>query len=121
MNRFKEYLSKLYRWYASNIQKIIFVIGLHFILAYFVKLPYINIFTGLFSFFPYFFDWIALLILFKPRKELVFKIGLLLFVVDYFFALIKLNFVLGIMGDVSYLMIGTYIVLSLHELREKSA
>lgn len=119
MNRVKEYLSGAYRWYGSNMPKIIFVVGLHFILAYFVRLPYINIFTGLFSSLPYFFDWIAILILFRPNKELILKTGLLLFAIDFFFALIKLNFVLETLGEVSYLMIGTYVLQALRELREK--
>ncbi|GEM_PF-5024315 len=119
MNRVKEYLSETYKWYGSNMQKIIFVIGLHIVLSYFVNLPYINIFTSLFSFLPYFFDWIAILILFKPKKELILKTGILLFAVSYFFALIKLNFVLEVLGEVSFFMIGTYVILSLREIRGK--
>lgn len=121
MNRVKEYIFRTYKWYGSNMQKIIFVIGLHIVLSYLVNLPYINIFTSLFSFLPYLFDWIAILVFFRPRKELILKVGLLLFVVDYFFALIKLNFALDVTGQISYLMIGTYILLALRELREKPA
>lgn len=118
MNRIKTFTAKQYNLYGANLQKIIFVIGLHIVLSYFVKLPYINIFTGLFSFLPYLFDWIAILILFKPRKELILKTGLLLFVVSFFFALIKLNIVLEVLGQASFLMIGTYIILSLREIRK---
>ncbi|MCL5439130.1 MAG: hypothetical protein M1268_04040 [Patescibacteria group bacterium] len=120
MNRVKKYLIRKYNWYSSNIQKIIFVVGLYYILSYFVGLPYINLSTLLFSFLPYFFDWIAILILFKPKKELILKVGLLLFTVDYFFALVRLNSTLEILGEVSYLMIGTYVILSLRELRTKN-
>lgn len=118
MNRIKTFISKQYSLYVVNLQKIIFVVGLHIVLSYFVKLPYINIFTGLFSFLPYLFDWIAILILFKPKKELILKTGLLLFAVSFFFALIKLNIVLETLGEVSFLMIGTYIILSLHEIKK---
>lgn len=121
MNKIKEYFSKQYRWYGSNIQKIIFVVSLYFILSYLVNLPYINIFTSLFSSLSYFLGWIAILILFKPKKKLILKVGLLLFVINFFFALLKINFIFVTMGEVSFLMIGTYVVLSLHELREKSA
>lgn len=121
MNRVKEYIFRTYKWYGSNMQKIIFVIGLHIVLSYLVNLPYINIFTSLFSFLPYLFDWIAILILFKPRKELILKVGLLLFVINYFFALIKINVILEAIGEVSFLMIGTYVIFSLRELRLKTS
>lgn len=117
MNRVKEYLFRAYKWYGSNIQKIIFVVGLHFVLSYFVNLPYINIFASLFSFLPYFFDWIAILILFRPSKESILKVGLLLFTGGFLLALIKLNFLLEVFGQVSFFMLGTYIILSLKELK----
>lgn len=118
MNRIKIYISRQYNWYTENLQKIILIAGLHIISSYFVKLPYINIFTSLFTFLPYFFDWIAILILFKPKKELILKTGLLLFVVSFFFTLVRLKYVLEVLGEVSFLMIGTYIILSLRELRK---
>ncbi len=118
MNIIKTYISKQYNWYVANLQKIILIAGLHIILSYFVKLPYINIFTSLFSFLPFLVDWIAILILFKPKKELIFKIGLLLFVASFFLALLRLKYVLEVLGEISFLMIGTYIILSLRELRK---
>lgn len=120
MEKVKNIFSKQYSWYVTNLQKIIFVAGLHFVLSYFVQLPYINIFTSLFSFLPFFFDWVAILILFKPKKEFILKVGLLLFGVSFFLALIKFNFALEIMGEMSYLLIGTYIIFSLRELGRKS-
>lgn len=118
MNRIKAFIARQYSLYVANLQKIIFVVSLHIASSYFVKLPYINIFTGLFSFLPYLFDWIAILILFKPKKELILKTGILLFVVSFFFTLIKLNVVLEILGEISFLMIGTYVLLSLREIRK---
>lgn len=120
MNRVKEYLSEIYKWYGSNIQKIIFVVGLHFISSYFVSLPYINIFTSLFSFLPYFFDWIAILILFKPRKDLILEIGLFLFIIAFPLALLRMESFLEVIGGLSFFMIGTYIIFSLHELRKST-
>lgn len=118
MDKVKKYFSKNYNWYSVNIQRIIFVVGVHFISSYIISLPYINIFAGLFSFLPYFFDWIAILILFKPKKHLILKVGLLLFAVSYPFTLIKYNFFLEIIGQASFFMIGTYIILSLREIRK---
>ncbi len=118
MNRIREYFFKTYNWYGLNITKIIFVVGLHFISSYLVNLPYINIFASLFSFLPYFFDWIAILILFKPSKNQILKVGILLFVLGFPLALIKLNFALEIIGQASFFAIGTYIILSLRELRK---
>lgn len=118
MNKIKIYISRQYNWYAKNLQKIILVVGLHIFLSYSLKLPYVNIFASLFSSLSYFFDWIAILILFKPKKELILKIGILLFAVSYIFALIKLNFVIETLGEISFLMIGTYIILVIKEIKD---
>ena len=118
MNRIKKYFSKQYTWYKSNLQKIIFVVGLHLISSYVVNLPYINIFTSLFSFLPYFFDWIAILVLFKPNKELILKVGLLLFAVEFLLIPIKIDLLLEVFGQVSFFMLGTYVILSFSEIRK---
>lgn len=120
MNKIKKYLSRQYDWYIHNLHKIIFVIGIHFISYYIVNLPYVNVFTSLFSFLPYLLDWIVILILFKPKKKLILKTGILLFVFGYFFALIRFNFILEALGQAIFFMIGTYIIMALRELREKS-
>jgi len=117
MNKIKRYFINFYKWYIFNTQKIIFVIGLHFISLYIVDLPYINIFTSLFSFLPYFFDWIAILILFRPKKELFLKTGLLLFIIGFLFTVIKLSFMSETIGQISYLMIVTYVILILKEVK----
>ena len=119
MNTFKNYLPKQYEWYSQNTPKVVFIVGLHFISSYIVALPYINIFTSLFSLLPYFVDWIAILILFKPKKEKILKVGLLLFLVAFLFHLTKLNFMLEIIGQASFFAIGTYVVLALRELKNK--
>lgn len=118
MNIAKIFIAKQYSWYVINLQKIIFVVGLHIVSSYVVKLPYINIFASLFSFLPYLVSWIAILILFRPKKELILKVGLLLFLVSFFFAVVKLNFVLEVIGQASFFMIGTYIILSLREIKK---
>src|SRR5438046_848227 len=117
MNKIKNYFSKHYAWYSQNAQKVVFIVGLHFVSSYIVNLPYVNILAGLFAFLPYLFDWIAILILFKPNKELILKIGLFLFVIGYFVSLLKLNSVLEVVGQVGFFAIGTYVVLSLRELK----
>lgn len=118
MNKIKKYFSKQYRWYKLNLQKIVFVVGLHLVSSYIVNLPYINIFTSLFSFLPFFLDWIAILILFKPAKESILKTALFLFVFGYFFQLLKVNFVLEVLGQVAFFMIAAYVILSLHEIKK---
>lgn len=118
MNRVKGYLTRIYKWYGLNMQRIIFVVGLHFILAYLINLPYVNIFTSLFSSLLYLFDWIAILILFKPKKEKVLIAGMSLFAIDFIFAVFRLQNALEFLGEASYFMIGTYIVMSLREIRK---
>ncbi len=118
MKRIRKYFFKIYSWYGLNVAKIIFVVGLHFISSYVVNLPYINILTGLFSFLPYFFDWLAILILFKPSKNQILKIGISLFILGFPLALIRLNFALEVLGQASFFAIGTYVIMSLREIRK---
>jgi len=117
MNLIKQHFYKLYTWFSNNAQKIIFVVGLHFIFSFLVNLPYVNIFAGLFSFLPYFFDLVLILILFRPNKESLLKLGLLLFSVSCFFNLIRIDFFTEILGQVIFFMIATYVILSLREIR----
>lgn len=114
----KNQISKWYDFYKTNHVKIIFILVLHLIVSYLVNLPYINIFAGLFSFIPYLFDWIVIMILFKPHRDFIFRIGVYLFIISFFFVLVNLKPVLEFLGGSIYLMIGTYILLSLKELRE---
>ncbi len=118
MNTIKEYFLRNYKWYSQNVPKIVFVVGLHIISSYIVNLPYINILASLFSFLPFFFDWIAILILFKPSKNQILKIGLLLFVFGYFVGLLKVSSVLEIVGQASFFAIATCVFLSLKEIKK---
>lgn len=115
--RIKNFISNLYGFYKENHVKIIFVYILHLVISYSVNLPYINIFASLFSFLPYLFDWIAIMLLFKPQKDLIFKIGIYLFIIGFFFSLFDVESVLEFLGGGIYLMIGTYIILSFKELK----
>lgn len=118
MNAVRKFLREQYDWYVLNLQKIIFILGLHIVSSYLVQLPYINIFTSLFAFLPYFFDWVAILILFRPSEEKILKLGLILFVVSFPFALIRFTSVLEILGQASFFAIGTYVILSLKEIKK---
>lgn len=113
----KKHISQWYDFYKENHVKIIFVYILHLVVSYLVNLPYINIFAGLFSFLPYLFDWIAIMVLFKPSRDLIFRTGIYLFIVSFFFSLFNLKNALEFLGGAIYLMIGTYIIFSLKELK----
>lgn len=116
--RITEYFNRGYDWYKFNLAKILFVVGLYFIFHYLVNLPYINIFYGLLSFFPYISAWIAVMILFRPSKKLMLKVGIAMFIVDFFFVLTNTKNVSEFLGDISYLMLATYILLSLKETKK---
>lgn len=118
MSKLKNYSLRQYEWYHHNLSKIVFVAGLHIVSSFVVMQPYINIFTSLFSFLPFFLDWIAILILFKPAKESILKTALFLFVIGFFFELLKVSFVLEVLGQIAFFMFGTYIILSLHEIKK---
>lgn len=118
MNVVRIQIIKLYEWYSQDIRKIIFILGLHVAVSYIVNLPYINIFASLFSFLPYLIDWIAIRILFHPPKETILKVGIAFFIVGFLVSLIRINSLLEIVGDISFFAIGTYVVLSLKEIKK---
>jgi hypothetical protein len=119
-NKIKHFLSFLFGVYESNLAKIIFIIFLHAVTIYIVNLPYINIFTSLISFFPFIIDWIAITVLFKPSSRLIFWVGIVTLLLSFPFLLIRLSIPAEILGNISYLMFGTYLIFSLREFREKN-
>lgn len=118
MNKLKKFFTNIYPYYSKHVQKITFVIIVHFVSSYVINLPYINIFTSYFSFLPYFVDWVVILILFKPKKEIILKIGFLLFIVSFLFEVIRISFFLENLGQISFLMLGTYVMLVLKEIKK---
>lgn len=117
--KIKDYFNRGYSWYRLNLAKIIFVASSYIVSNYLINLPYINIIASLLLFIPYLITWIVIFILFKPPKESILKVGIMLFIVDFFFAIIHINNALEFLGGASYVMIGTYVVLSLPELKNK--
>ncbi|GDX61839.1 hypothetical protein LBMAG33_1490 [Candidatus Levyibacteriota bacterium] len=114
-----EYISKKYAWYVDNLQKIVFIVALFFIFSYLLKLPYINIFVRFFALLPHIVAWIAILLLFKPRKESILKVGFFIFAVGYLFTLVRISLVMEIIGQVGFFIILTYLIMSVREIREK--
>ncbi len=114
----KDYISRSYNWYKENHAKIIFVYIIHLVSYYLVNLPYINIIASLFLFLPYVIDWIVIMILFKPQKDLILKTGIGLFIISYLFVIVHISVALEFLGGMSYIMIGTYVILVIKEIKK---
>ncbi len=110
-NSIKSNIEKYYMWYEKNLAKLMLIIIIHFISYFISNLPYINIFTG--RYFPFIMDWIFILILFSPQKNIVLRFGLFLILLASIFGLLRLYPVTEIIGELSFAAIGTYIVLIL--------
>jgi len=119
INKIKHPSQEIFLWYEKHIAKILLIVILHIASHYFVNLPYINIFTSLFSFLPFLIDWMAIIVLFKPRAKLILYSGLFLFMVDIIFSLMSVRSIAEQIGNVSYLMLATYVLISLKEIRKK--
>ncbi len=118
IKKIKNYFSKGYNWYKLSLEKIIFISALYVISNYLINLPYVNIITSSLLFLPYLITWIAVFILFKPSKELILKVGITLFILDFFFLIIHISNALEILGGAGDLMLATYVVLSLKEIKD---
>jgi len=117
--KIKNNLNKVYKWFQENAVKILTVIVVHMILSYIFTLPYINLVNIAFGYIAFFVDWIIILILFKPKKEYILKFGLALFILSFPLAVFDAKWSVEMLGNISYLMIATYILFSLKEIRSK--
>jgi len=114
----KNKLDQRYRWLQDNAMNVFVVIVIHLVTSSILALPYFNLLYLVFGFIPFFIDWILILILFKPSKENILKFGLALFIISFPFAVIDAKWLVEMIGNLSYLMIATYILFSLSEVRE---
>lgn len=118
MKKYKLILKTWYNWVKNNINKIIIIAFIHTCLFLILKLPYINLINIYLSIIPYIIDIVLVLVLFKPEKVLLLKIGLVLFLFDFFLFFLDLQNLLEFLGIISYIFFMTYILLSLKEIRE---
>lgn len=117
--KIKNNFGKRYKWLQENAMKVFVVIVMHMVLTYLLSLPYLNLLNIFFGFIIFLIDWIIILILFKPGKENILKAGLWLFVIGFPFAVIDAKFSLEILGNVSYMLIATYIFFAFSEIKSK--
>lgn len=115
----KNKLGKRYRWLQDNAMNVFVVIVIHLVTSSILALPYFNLLYIVFGFISFFIDWIIILILFKPKKENILKFGLALFILSFPLAVIDAKWPVEMIGNLSYLMIATYILFSLKEIRSK--
>src|SRR5882672_311884 len=113
------YLKSQYEWFKKNLEKLTFLIVVHFILIYLLNLPYINLLKILFAFLPYLVDWVVILLLFRPKKDFILKSALVIFLVSIIPGILSIAPVLEFFGNVCYMLVTTYIIYSLGEVRKK--
>lgn len=106
-----------YRWVKKNLEKLILIGIIYGASTYLLNLPYINLLRILFSFFPFIFSWIAILILFKPKKENILKLGFILLIIAIPLSVLSSGTLLETIGNLFYLFVGTYVLYSLKEMR----
>lgn len=120
--KIKPYFYKTFKllkiWTRRNLEKIILVIILHLVFSYLMSLPYLNLSVLVISFAQYLIDWIIILIVFKPKKELIIRVSLYLFAFSALFGLFKIEKALELLGALIYFLIFTYLVISVPELKK---
>lgn len=114
----KSKLDKRYKWLQNNAMNVFIVVVVHFATSSILSLPYFNLIYIVFGFIAFLIDWVLILILFKPSKENILKFGLVLFMISFPFAVIDAKRPVEMIGNLSYLMIATYILFSLSEVIE---
>ncbi|OGH12440.1 MAG: hypothetical protein A2857_06190 [Candidatus Levybacteria bacterium RIFCSPHIGHO2_01_FULL_36_15] len=114
MKSINMFFSATFKKYEEYLSRIIFASVLFILLLYFFNLPYANIIMANFPFIPFLIEWIVILKLFRPRSEIILKIGLSLFIVDLVFVIFNLRSLLEVTGLVSYMLIFNYIIFSIY-------
>lgn len=117
INRYSNYIKKIYKWYEKNIAKIIFVAIIYAVCSMFFSLPYLNIFIGLFGFLPFLISWIVILLLFHPSRNFILILSLLAFAPTIVFYSFKIIFVAEFLSNICYFALATYIIYSLSDIR----
>src|SRR5689334_17373844 len=112
------YSTFYYRWVKKNLEKFIILIVIHFLITYILNLPYINLIKILFSFLPYVVDWAVVLILFQPKREFMLKGAVALLVISFIPGLFGFQLVPEFLGNIVFMLIVTYILYSLPEIRK---
>lgn len=110
---------KRYAWLQKNAMNVFIVVVMHLVTSSILSLPYFNLLYIVFGFIAFLIDWILVLILFKPSKENILKFGLSMFVISFPLAVVDAKWPVEMLGNFSYLMIATYILFSLKEIRSK--
>ncbi len=109
--------NKTLSWIVQNYKKLLVLIFMHIILSAAFNSPYINIIQIYISFIPYLVDWIFILIVFKLDKEYIPSLALTLFVLAYAFQLLNKIDIQEKTGEIIFILLTTYIVLSLPKLK----
>ncbi|MCL5432845.1 MAG: hypothetical protein M1524_01895 [Patescibacteria group bacterium] len=108
-----------YQWIKLNIVKIMFTVFVYAVLAYVVNRPYLNIVRIAVSDLPFLVSYIVALILFRPKKESLLKIALYLLIPGFIFSSLRVEKITNPLGIFIYLMIATYLIFSLKEIKIK--
>jgi len=119
MIKMKNKLSTAINWVLKNYQKLIILVVFHMLLEYLLNQPYINLIRIYLAFIPYILDLALILILFKPTKDILLKSAFILLLICFPLALIGINNVMEILGNISYVLIFTYVIISLKDLKSK--
>lgn len=112
-------IRKILKWYEENLSKIFLLLSVHLISTYISNIPYINLLNIYISYFVYVADWVFIVFVFKPNKELILKFGLSLFFFNFLISFLHKQQIVELLGNISYLLLATYILLSMNELRKK--
>jgi len=107
----KQIQNTLVTWYVNNLPKIVFIYVLHVVTSFLVTLPYINIFAS--DLLPYLLDWIAIVVLFKVQKKIIFWLGVVFFVIAIPFGILHLQVILELFGLLAFVSIVSYLIMSL--------
>lgn len=116
--KIKHFFVDFYNWTLVNERKIIFLIIVHFLVSFALRLPYVNLFRLIISPLVYVVDWIVILFIFRPKKENILKAGLLLVLLIFPFSFFSFKPPLEALGETAYLLIATYIIQSISDLKK---
>ena len=98
--------------YRLMVIKLLLIVIVYILLQSLFRLPYFNIMQHVFIYSPHVVVIYLIITLFRPAKELILIIALLLFVPNLFFYLFKNQTMSELLSVISYFLFFSYILLS---------
>lgn len=114
--KIKKIVNLTQNYFAKNIAGILSSFFVFLVLNYLLTLPYINLISSFFGYFPHIIALVTLIYFLKPKSSIILKISLLFIISSYPFLLFNFQKESELIGVIAYFLLVIYIFSNIKEL-----